>query len=226
MQSHPAISAGPTQDEGVPTAPPSVGAPSAPAVRTVAVRFAVVVGLVLLDLWSKAAVFEWLTHSDQLRLDDCGRGHFRYHLLGEDVGWFTFMLSRNRGAAFGHFSDWPWLLVVGRILAAGFLIWLVARTPAQRRLFGAALVLVLAGALGNLYDNLAFARFVEDPDGGTRLEFGWVRDFIDVYFDFKTWHFPTFNVADSCITVGAILLLATGFARPRGERAPDAPTAA
>jgi signal peptidase II len=65
--------------------------------------------------------------------------------------------------------------------------------------------LVLSGALGNLYDNL----FLDDPHDAH--PFGKVRDFIDVYFAAFDWHFPTFNVADSCITVGAILLLYTSL---------------
>lgn len=197
--------------------------------RTVAWRFAVVLALVLLDLWSKSAVFAWLESSDELVYGTCENiQHGRMLVLGDDVHWFSFMLSRNRGAAFGRFADWPWLLVAGRVLAVGFLMWFVARTPARRKVFAGALVLVLSGALGNLYDNLALAHFVEVPGGGTRLEFGWVRDFIDVYFSVWEYHFPTFNVADSCITVGAILLLLTGFVHAReeepGERVPIAPT--
>jgi signal peptidase II len=68
-----------------------------------------------------------------------------------------------------------------------------------------ALVLVLAGAVGNLYDNLFLAR-----EGET---FGQVRDFVDVYFTAWDWHFPTFNVADSCISVGAVLLFVSSFAK-------------
>jgi lipoprotein signal peptidase len=48
-----------------------------------------------------------------------------------------------------------------------------------------------------------------------------VRDFIDVYFARWDWHFPTFNVADACISVGAVLLLAASFlAREPAPRAP------
>ena len=79
------------------------------------------------------------------------------------------------------------------------------------------MVLVLAGALGNLHDNL----FLERHSGET---FGWVRDFIDVYFSRWAWHFPTFNVADSCITVGAVLLLLSGLEAE--ESAPMADSAA
>jgi signal peptidase II len=46
-----------------------------------------------------------------------------------------------------------------------------------------------------------------------------VRDFIDVYFAFRDWHFPTFNVADSCITVGAVFLFLSSFFGGGEERA-------
>jgi signal peptidase II len=93
---------------------------------------------------------------------------------------------------------------------------LLARTPTGRGIFTTALVLVLGGALGNLYDNL----FLNLPHEGR--PFGPVRDFIDVYFRAFDWHFPTFNVADSCITVGAALLLLSGLL---GDRASKAETA-
>ena len=67
-------------------------------------------------------------------------------------------------------------------------------------------MLILSGALGNLYDNL----FQPIPAAEGR-PFGPVRDFIDVYFGIWDWHFPTFNVADSCISVGAVLLILSGF---------------
>jgi signal peptidase II len=177
-----------------------------PGVATIATRLAVSAAIVVLDLWSKAKVFAWL---DRLQLDGGlvrdSHGHPRYPLAD---GWLTFMQSRNPGAAFGQLESYPRFLVVGRSAAAIFLVWLLARTPKGRPWFTAALVLVLGGALGNLYDNL----FLEAHDG---RPFGMVRDFIDVYFGVFDWHFPTFNVADSCITIGAVLLLLTSL---RGEK--------
>lgn len=189
-----------------------------PCARSLALRFGVVALIVALDLWSKARVFAWLEHSDALVRDCCDRGHQRYLLLGGEGGWLAFMLSLNPGAAFGRFADWPHLLVGGRVLAVIFLAWLLVRTPPKRASFVLALVLVLGGALGNLYDNL----FLE-PTGGH--PYGRVRDFIDVYFDVWKWHFPTFNVADSCITIGAVLLLLSGL-RGDGERASEPGAAA
>lgn len=182
---------------------PSGAAPSALlALR----RLAIAAVLVVLDLYSKSAVFAWLGDT-ATRLERDDHGHARRELVGE---WFAFMLSWNPGMAWG--IDWipsP-LLVGGRVLAVLFLAWLIARAERGRPAFTAALVLILAGAAGNLYDNL----FMEPRRAGAR--FGEVRDFIDVYFPVFDWHFPTFNVADSCISVGAVLLLAISL-RPERE---------
>lgn len=203
---------------------PAVGAQGAephvfPGSRAVLVRLGVAALLVVLDLWSKAAAFAWIERLDrggQLVVDACGSAHRRHPIVGE---WFTFMLTLNPGAAFGQLHSIPYVLVGGRAVAVVFLVWLIVRTPRGRPWFTSALVLVLGGALGNLYDNLLRARDLE-LDRFYPLErypFGPVRDFIDVYFDVWKWHFPTFNVADSCITVGAVLLLASGFFGSRGK---------
>jgi signal peptidase II len=172
-----------------------------PAPRPPWLRLLVVGALVALDLWSKQAVFEWLGDGPAGMVRD-RHGHLRYPLLGDTL---TFMLSRNTGAAWGLGGSYPHALVTGRVIAVLVLGWLVVRGrpgPVLR----VALVLVLAGALGNLYDNLFLTPQVGDP-------FGAVRDFIDVDFGALGWdyHFPTFNVADSCITVGAALLLLSGL---------------
>ncbi|MCA8979587.1 MAG: signal peptidase II [Planctomycetes bacterium] len=190
---------------------------SRPGGRTLLFRFCCAALLVAMDLWTKAAVFAWLTPlevSGELERT-CVCGHQRMHVLGENVNWFSFMLSKNPGAAFGGFSGYPYVLVVGRIAAVLFLIWMLLRTPKGRPWFTAALVLVLGGALGNLYDNL----FLIDPN--TSHPFGEVRDFIDVYFARWNYHFPTFNVADSGITVGAVLLFLTSFSKDEPAEAPD-----
>jgi signal peptidase II len=116
------------------------------------------------------------------------------------------------------------VLVLGRVAAVGLLAWLLWRSNGRPRLALWAMVLVLAGALGNLIDNLGL---------GCREEghpFGLVRDFIDVWFRSEAWgwdwHFPTFNVADSCITVGAVLWVLSGFVhRAEPEPAPEPPDA-
>jgi len=182
-----------------------------PAAALLFSRFGWVALLVALDLWSKAAVFAWLRpleSAGELPRHACAlMGHQRYPVLGD---WFGFMLSTNPGAAFGKLGDMPYLLVGGRILAALFLGWLILRASPKKPWVAAAFVLILGGALGNLYDNL----LLDLPHDGH--PFGPVRDFIDVYFGFADWHFPTFNVADSCISVGATILVVSGlFGQPK-----------
>ena len=181
--------------------------PARPAAATLAGRLLGAALIVVLDLWSKATVFAWL---ERMRVQGGlawdSHGHPRYPLVD---GWLAFMLSRNPGAAFGQLESFPWFLVLGRSAAAVFLVWLLVRLPKGRPWFTAALVLVLGGALGNLYDNLFLGV------KGDGRPFGMVRDFIDVYFGAFDWHFPTFNVADSCISVGAVLLLLSSL---RGDK--------
>ena len=180
-------------------------------------RFLVVGLLVALDLWSKDAVFARFappgdgTLADGMLLDS--HGHPRFAVVGE---WLTIMLSYNPGAAWGSLGDYPYFLVIGRVIAVLLLAWLVIKTERGQGVMLTALVLVLAGALGNLHDNL----FLE-PRGGH--PFGSVRDFIDVYFGGSLdYHFPTFNVADSCISVGAVLLLVSGlFGKSAAEASED-----
>lgn len=169
------------------------------------VCFAIAAILVALDLWSKSSVFEFLSELEKDRAFD-GR-----HVIVDN--WFAFMKNLNYGAAFGQGSSFPWLLVPLRgvaLIVVSVLIW---RCPVGQKAYLCALVLILAGAAGNLYDNLFNGElFVEGHP-----PFGPVRDFIDVYFGIWDWHFPTFNVADSCITVGAILLIFSGAGKEDGK---------
>lgn len=181
-----------------------------PDARTRGIRFVWVLALIALDLWSKWAVFAWLTptagEAPAAGVEVWHNGHLRYTLVDP---WLGFMLGENLGAAWGFGADYPYLLLAGRVGAVVLitvLLWRAARRPLTHAL---ALVLVLAGAVGNLVDNI-FRRDDTHPIGA-------VRDFIDVYFPIWQYHFPTFNVADSCITVGAVLLIWGGLFGGRGE---------
>lgn len=103
-------------------------------------------------------------------------------------------LAFNTGAAFSFLSDaggWQNLFFVLVALAVSIVILLMIRRLSTNDLqVAVALMLVLGGAAGNVID---------------RLRFGYVVDFIDVYY--RSWHWPTFNMADSAITLGAILLV-------------------
>ncbi len=168
-------------------------------------RFGSVAVLVVFDQWSKLRVFEWLGATSE------GYSVPR-RLHGE---WLSFHSSCNGGAAFGQFSQFPYVLVIGRALAVLFLGWLLLRSESRPRLPLVAMTLVLGGALGNLIDNLWTGCVVSGHP------FLGVRDFIDVYFrPLIGWdhHFPAFNVADSCITVGAVSWIVASFLhRPPAE---------
>ena len=115
-------------------------------------------------------------------------------------------LLHNTGAAFSFLSDgggWQrWLFVViAVVVSAAVVLWLRRLQPGQAWL-AAALALIVGGALGNVYD---------------RVTLGYVVDFIDVYYG--QWHWPAFNVADSAITVGAVMLLLDAFRSGHHDKA-------
>ncbi|MGK2940646.1 MAG: signal peptidase II [Immundisolibacter sp.] len=107
---------------------------------------------------------------------------------------FNLTLAFNRGASFSFLAEaggWQrWLFSGISIVAAVVIIVLLRRTPLSDRINGFGLVLVLGGAVGNLVD---------------RLRLGHVVDFLDVYY--RAWHWPAFNIADSAICIGAVLLV-------------------
>ncbi|MCA9000843.1 MAG: signal peptidase II [Planctomycetes bacterium] len=203
------------------TPPPS---PKPPLWRHL-VALVVVALLVGVDLYSKSKVMPWLEarmveYADfhdgyplpEPRLQRDSHGHQRYPVVGD---WLAAMHNLNYGAAFGQGGAWQNILVPGRCIAVLVLGLLIVRAPRRRRLYLSALVLVMAGALGNLYDNLFYEPLILTP-GKT---FGPVRDFIDVYFAVWDWHFATFNVADACISVGVCLLLISTFLAPKEPEA-------
>lgn len=115
--------------------------------------------------------------------------------LHEPVALLPFLnltLVFNKGAAFGFLSSasgWQNVFfIIVALVACGVILTLLRQT--RERLFAVALVLVLGGAIGNLVD---------------RLIYGYVIDFVDVYY--QSWHWPAFNIADSAITIGALLLI-------------------
>jgi signal peptidase II len=123
--------------------------------------------------------------------------HFFYGESLPLIPYFNFVLAHNTGAAFNFLSDaggWQrWFFSIIALVAAVWIVRLL-RQHAHETLFCLSLALVLAGALGNLIDRVAY---------------GYVVDFIDFYVG--SWHFPAFNVADSAISVGAALLILDSF---------------
>ncbi|HEU5338512.1 MAG TPA: signal peptidase II [Sulfuricaulis sp.] len=108
--------------------------------------------------------------------------------------FLNLVLVHNTGAAFGFLSSasgWQnGLFMFVALGACAFILWMLSRLKRQEMLLAVALMLILGGALGNLLD---------------RVIFGYVIDFVDVHY--RHWHWPAFNIADSSITIGAILLI-------------------
>ncbi len=145
--------------------------------------------LVAADLWSKSAVFAFLAERYPLLPET-----HRSHLVFDGPLRFELVTWCNPGTIWGLFPNATWVLMVLRCAAVVGLFWFLRNSPRRARLQQFVLSLVLAGALGNLYDNF----FRADRT---------VRDFLHFSGTWPwKWDFPAFNVADSCITVGAICL--------------------
>ena len=129
---------------------------------------------------------------------------FRYGEGRMITSFFNLVLVYNRGAAFSFLAaagGWQrWAFTALGIVAALVICYLLKRHAGQR-MFCTALALILGGALGNVID---------------RLMYGHVIDFLD--FHVGGWHWPAFNLADSAITVGAMLLIYDELRRVRGAR--------
>lgn len=109
-----------------------------------------------------------------------------------------FTLRYNPGAAFSFLADqsgWQRYFLSGLagLVSVVLVVWIYRLKP-QEKILGVGLALVLGGALGNLYD---------------RVVLGHVVDFIS--FHWHDWYFPAFNVADSAISLGAVLLIFDSF---------------
>ncbi|MDR6551398.1 signal peptidase II [Paenibacillus qinlingensis] len=134
--------------------------------------------------------------------------------LGEErpvIGDFFMITShRNRGAAFGILQDQRWFFISVTIVVLCGIIWYMQRTIREDKvLLPFALCLLLGGAFGNFVD---------------RALFGEVVDFFQFTFDFNffgkevDYIFPIFNVADSCIVVGVILIFIESLLASRKEK--------
>ena len=139
--------------------------------------------VLVLDIVTKRWVESVLLHGQQIPL----------------TGFFNLVLTYNAGAAFSFLSDasgWQrWFFSAIAASASGLIIYLL-RKHAADKLFCMALSLILGGALGNLWD---------------RITLGHVVDFLD--FHVSNYHWPAFNVADSAIFLGAMLLILDSFRR-------------
>ena len=156
---------------------------------------AVAGGVFLIDQSSKAWAVRRLRFGDTMSLIP---------------GFLNFAYAENTGVAFSMLDDngstGRWGLSIIAIIAASLVVYFFWRTPrADDRILG-ALALLLAGIIGNVTD---------------RIRLGFVVDFIDVQFG--SWHYPTFNVADMSIVIGAGLLITDMFLSKRKQQAETRP---
>lgn len=139
---------------------------------------AVVLGLVVIDQTTKLACLQYLSAYESLPV----------------IPFLNFTLAYNKGAAYGMLNDgfvWQRLFLVGlAIIISGILVVWLKRLRANEKVEALAVVLILAGAIGNLID---------------RIRLSVVVDFIDFYIG--DWHWYTFNMADVFISIGAAILI-------------------
>lgn len=119
-------------------------------------------------------------------------------------GWIPLTLAFNRGAAFGLSigNDPRWVFIPLTIIATAFLVLLFLQAHPRDRLRVASISLVLAGAIGNLFDRVRWDQGVVDFIGPINLGF---------------MYWPIFNVADMAITCGAILLAVSFWLEEKKE---------
>ena len=155
--------------------------------------YGVAIGVVALDRLTKWAVETYVSATDTL------------HVI---PGFFDIVRSENRGVAFGIFNDstseWrTTLLVVLALAAVLFVSAMLWRPDKLDRSSFWGLALILGGAAGNVFDRAVWGR---------------VTDFLDFYIG--TYHWHTFNVADTAIVIGSGLLL-LDLLRPKKRQAAD-----
>ncbi|OGV71633.1 MAG: signal peptidase II [Methylophilales bacterium RIFCSPHIGHO2_02_FULL_57_10] len=140
--------------------------------------------VIALDLYTKHLVQSALAYGEHLTI----------------TSFFDLVLFHNQGAAFSFLANaggWQRIFFsVFALVAAGIIVHLLRKHPDQK-LFCFALSLILGGALGNLWD---------------RVTLGYVVDFL--YFHYHDYYWPAFNIADSAISVGVVLLLWDGLKKP------------
>ena len=158
---------------------------------------------------SRAAIWPWLLIALLIVIADQFTkavilGNYRYGDQTVVTSFFNIVRAHNTGAAFSFLADaagWQrWMFTGIGVAAAVFITWML-RSHAGQRLFSMSMALILGGAIGNVID---------------RMMHGYVVDFLDFHLGGR--HFPAFNLADSAITLGAILLVLDELRRMRKPR--------
>lgn len=131
--------------------------------------------------------------------------HLTFGMSREVTGFFDLTLAYNRGAAFSFLSNsggWQrWFFsVIAFVVSLVLAVW-IWRLGSRQRILALGLALILGGAIGNLYDRLAL---------------GHVVDFISVHY--QSYYWPAFNIADSAIFCGAVLLIVDMLQQQKRDR--------
>ncbi len=151
--------------------------------------------LIVADQFTKTLVLGWFQLGDSRPV----------------TSFFNLVRVHNTGAAFSFLAGaggWQrWFFIGLGIVASGFILWML-RSHAGQRLFAFSLSMILGGAVGNVVD---------------RMIHGYVVDFLQFRFDileplFRGGYFPSFNVADSAITLGAVCLILDELLRVRRSK--------
>ncbi len=124
-------------------------------------------------------------------------------------GFFNLTHIRNSGVAFGIFSEEqsdlkPYLLILVSIIAIMAIMVIFHQTEKEKRLAHGGLILIFSGAIGNLIDRILHKEVI---------------DFLDFFIENQHW--PAFNIADSCITIGVMLMAADMFVGHTPSHPPD-----
>ncbi len=153
--------------------------------------------VILADQFTKTLIIGWFQLGDSRPVID---------------GFFNLVRAHNKGAAFSFLHDaagWQrWFFIALGLVASGFIVWMIRSHPTQK-LFCFAVSLIMGGALGNVID---------------RLLHGYVVDFLQFRLAFLEplfygGYFPSFNIADAAITVGAVCLVLDELLRVKRAKA-------
>ena len=144
------------------------------------------VGGVIFDIVSKWVVFS--------KLDEFGK-------VSLIPGLINILRSKNEGVVFGLFPGKTNAFIIFSAVAIIAILYIYIKSNKTSFLSSLALGLILAGAIGNLWD---------------RIWFGFVRDFIDLHVAHK-YHWPTFNIADTLICIGVSAMVFSSFSTPKSK---------
>lgn len=162
--------------------------------------------------WTLSLIIAFLIIADQLSKGAIQTSLFYGQTIPVIQGFFSIAYVKNTGAAFGFGAGGPeWFrqifFLALPVIFCGWIFYLLIKTLKGPFYVSLAYALILAGATGNLID---------------RFSLGYVVDFLMFYWKDESNHFPAFNVADSCITIAAFLLIIDFLVQLKAKKAQDA----